>query len=122
MILFDDEKRSNDNTVSEDKNTESMQLYLLKAYSYFLDPKSRCKLQCIIKIIELRECMNELKTIESDISNGKKYEFKPLSPDEFIRTLKDELPKDKQEAMQSVMDMFETMQLYQEMMSMKADT
>ncbi len=122
MILFDDENQSDNNTISDNNHADSMQLYLLKAYSYFLEPKSRCRLQCIIKLIELRECINELRTIESNMFDGKKYVQKTPSPEEFIQILKNELPKDKQESIQSVMDMFETMQLYQEMMSMKEDT
>lgn len=122
MILFDDVNRSNENNISDENNSDCMQLYLLKAYSYFLDPKSRCTLQCIIKLIEFRECMNELRLIESRMSHGYKIEPKRPTTEEFIQNLKNELPKDKQESMQSIMDMFETMQLYQEMMSMKEDS
>lgn len=97
------------------------QLCMLKAFTHFLDHQTRCRILCIIKIIELQECMAELKESRNIYDSKKNTTPKELSIQNFIKTLKEELPKEQQDSIRQLEEMMETMELYQEMMSMKEE-
>ena len=120
MIIFDQnsENRDDENIFRSIDAVSQSELCMLKAFSRFLDVSVRCKIELIIKIIELRQTFHLINEIE----NGNYTEETPkLTMENVLTMLKEELPADQIENFKQMEEMMETMQLYQEMMLMKED-
>lgn len=120
MIIFDrdTEKIHEQNIPYPCDGITPSQLCVLKAFCQFLDISTRCKIELIIKIIELKQTIRLL----NDVNLGK-YKAEPEKPtiENIFKTIKEQLPPEQSESIKQMEEMMETMQLYQEMMSMKED-
>ncbi len=112
------EPNLNNSTSNTFDDFSSNRFCMLKAFSCFLDNQTRCRIACLIKILELKQCFHALEETQKGTQVFEKKEF---SLENLLHTLKEELPKEQQESIRQMEEMMETMQLYQEMMSMKED-
>ena len=120
MIIFDRDS-CNTNQPNNSDHSEILsptQLCMLRIFCQFLDTSLRCKVELLIKVIELRQSIQLLNEV-----NAGRYIKEPEKPsmENILKKLKEELPPEQRESINQMEEMMETMQMYQEMMSMKED-
>lgn len=120
MIIFEQsqDKTVEQNNVSDYTFLSSSELCMLKGLCQFMDISVRCKIELIIKVIELQESIFLINEV-----NAGRYTKAPLKPsmENIINILKKEMPPEQAESFKQMEEMIETMALYQEMMAMKED-
>ncbi len=120
MIIFDRDS-CNTNQPNNSDHSEILsptQLCMLRILCQFLDTSLRCKVELLIKVMELRQSIQLLNEV-----NAGRYIKEPEKPsmENILKKLKEELPPEQRESINQMEEMMETMQMYQEMMSMKED-
>lgn len=120
MIIFDRDS-CNTNQPNNSEHSEILsptQLCMLRIFCQFLDTSLRCKVELLIKVMELRQSIQLLNEV-----NAGRYIKEPEKPsmENILKKLKEELPPEQRESINQMEEMMETMQMYQEMMSMKED-
>ena len=120
MIIFDRDS-CNTNQPNNSDHSEILsptQLCMLRIFCQFLDTSLRCKVELLIKVMELRQSIQLLNEV-----NAGRYIKEPEKPsmENILKKLKEELPPEQRESINQMEEMMETMQIYQEMMSMKED-
>jgi len=120
MIIFDRDS-CNTNQPNNSDHSEILsqtQLCMLRIFCQFLDTSLRCKVELLIKVMELRQSIQLLNEV-----NAGRYIKEPEKPsmENILKKLKEELPPEQRESINQMEEMMETMQMYQEMMSMKED-
>lgn len=120
MIIFEQsqDKTVEQNNVSDYTFLSSSELCMLKGLCQFMDISVRCKIELIIKVIELQESIFIINEV-----NAGRYTKAPLKPsmENIMNILKKEMPPEQAESFKQMEEMIETMALYQEMMAMKED-
>lgn len=120
MIIFEQNQDKNveQNHISGYTSFSSSELCMIKALCQFMDISLRCKIELVLKVIELRESIFLLNEV-----NAGRYTKEPLKPsmENIINIIKKEMPPEQAENFKQMEEVFETMALYQEMMATKED-
>ncbi len=119
MLSFNNNQTSGPN--GQTNNNDNL-IFMLKAFSILTDPQTRCRILLLIKIIELRQCLENLNNCndQSCTCTGENYEEKSIM--DVLASLKDELPPQKRESMEQIFELMQTMELYKDLMNQENET